>query len=267
MRGGLALMLALMAAPVTAQSLNHVETRLPAPEGRDQARPAWPVMARLSEPTGRYAHGIMGNIPPWSVLEVEALACGACRHGSESARVALPETLVFEDVAPRLWDVTGDGRPEIVVVESDVTRGARLAVWSFSDIGADLTRLAVTPFIGRPQRWLAPLGVGDFDGDGRIEMAYVDRPHLAKELVMVRLEGPVLREIYRAPGFSGHRIGDTTITSDVRTCSDGSAQLLVPDGDWTRLLAVRLGQGAGVQFDEGPMTDGALSEAVQRACR
>ena len=275
MRVGLALALALALAATASLadetwlrgSAAYVETRVPAPAGPDPNRPAWPEVARLIHPNDRYDHDVLGGIPPWSVLEVGARACGACRDGSESATAVLPENLVFEDVGARLWDVTGDGVPEIVVVESDLRKGARLAVWSFSDQGAGLTRLAATPFIGMPHRWLAPVGVGDFDGDGRIELAYVDRPHLAKELVLVRLEGSRLQEIARVPGYTAHRIGDTRITSAVRRCADGSAELLLPDAEWRRLLAVRAKGRALVQFDEGEMSDTALAKAVARLCR
>ena len=262
MRGGLALLLALMmAAPVGAQVPDFVETEVPAPEGWDDSRPAWPIAARLSGPTDRYVHGIMGNIPPWSVLEVTALACGACRHGSEGADAVLPDNLVFEDVAPRLWDVTGDGRPEVVVVESQVARGARLAVWALSDRGDRMTRLAVTDFIGTRHRWLAPVGAGDFDGDGRIEIAYVDRPHLARELVFVRVTGRRMTEVARAAGYSSHRIGDTVITAAV--CHCGGDQVLVPDAAWQRLLAVSLQGAQIVQRDIGAMTPTAIAGALR----
>ena len=46
----------------------------------------------------------------------------------------------------------------------------------------------------------------------------------------------------------------------VRTCPEG-AVLLLPDGDWQRLLAVRLVGGALVAADQGAMTGRALARA------
>jgi hypothetical protein len=46
----------------------------------------------------------------------------------------------------------------------------------------DVRLLAATPHIGSANRWLAPIGAADLDGDGRVEIAYVDRPHLARTL-------------------------------------------------------------------------------------
>ena len=255
MRWGLAaLVLAGLTAPLSAEVPAFVETRAPAPEGWDHDRPAWPVSARLSTPTDRYDHDILGGLPPWSVLEVGAISCGACRHGSEDTWVRLPEDLVFEDVAPRLWDVTGDGRPEIVVVESHVDQGARLAVWSHADIGGDLTRLATTEFIGTAHRWLAPAGVADFDGDGRIEIAYVDRPHLLGDLVLVTLDGGRLVETGRFPGVSNHRIGDRVLSGGQRDCGVGP-ELVLASFDWTRVLRWRAGQVS----DLGPMPPEGLA--------
>ena len=256
MRGGLVLVLAvLLAAPLAAQPVDFVETKGPAPQSDNRSGPAWPIRARLSGPTDRYDHDVLGGIPAWSQLTVQARSCGECRHGFEGDTARLPANLVFEDVAPRLWDVSGDGRPEIVVVESDVALGARLAVWSYSETGAELTRHAATEFIGTRHRWLAPAGVGDFDGDGRIEIAYIDRPHLTKDLVFVQLDGGNLRELARVPGLTNHRIGDAFISGGARNCGAGD-EVIVTNAGWTRLMAVRIGQP--------PVDLGAYSKAAMR---
>jgi hypothetical protein len=47
----------------------------------------------------------------------------------------LPETEVFEDLAPRLADLDGDGKAEIIVVQSHRDLGARLAVYGLTPDG------------------------------------------------------------------------------------------------------------------------------------
>tara|TARA_R110002110_G_scaffold123298_9_gene299987 strand:+ start:13916 stop:14665 length:750 start_codon:yes stop_codon:yes gene_type:complete len=220
----LALALLLLLLPATGQTQTWA-----LPDGQAYVETTGPVKVRLGGPTLRYDHDVLGGMPRWSTLSV------AAPGGSSS--VSLPENLVFEDTRPRLWDVTGDGTPEIVVVESSLTKGARLAVWSFQ--GARLERLAETAYFGRPQRWLAPLAVGDFDGDGRPEIAYVDRPHLARELVFLRFENGNLRELARLGGVTNHRIGDSYISGGARNCGKGSEAILV-DSDWSRIIAVTL---------------------------
>ena len=264
---GLAIVASLLAGAAQADQTwargadAYVQTQGRAPKGHDAARPAWAVFARLSHPTDRYNHDVLGGIPSWAQLGVGALSCGACRQGSDGATIVLPENLVFEDVAPRLWDVTADGRPEIVVVESDVARGARLAVWTYSDTGADLTRLASTAFIGQRHRWLAPAGVGDFDGDGKTEIAYVDRPHLARELVFVQLDGDNLREVARLPNLTNHQIGNSFISGGTRNCGLGD-EVILANADWSRIMAVRMGQAPA---DLGPYGKSAMKQAL--ACR
>ena len=78
--------------------------------------------AHYIAPTGRYVHGILGDALEWGGLQV-SLADGGAR------RFHLPRDHVFEDIAPRLVDVTGDGAPEVLVVETDVNRGAALAIY------------------------------------------------------------------------------------------------------------------------------------------
>lgn len=234
----------------------YVEAELPAPKARDKNHPTWPLLARLSLPTDRYIHDVRGGIPMFAQLDVTALPCGACRAGTQSKAARLDPTLVFEDVAPRLWDVDGDGRPEIVVVESHIAKGARLAVWEYPRHDTaerrELTRIATTAFIGQPQRWLSPAGHGDFDGDGQIEIAYVDRPHLARELVFVRKSGARLTEIARIKGLTNHQIGDTFIAGGTRHCN-GQDSLILASADWSRIMEVRLSAKGAVVTDLGPL--------------
>jgi len=187
------------------------------------------VAARYDAPTARYDHGVLGDAIEWGAL-VLTLSDGAER------RFVLPDDMVFEDTAPRLADLDGDGAPEVVVVESSLTLGARLAVWGAQG------RRAATPHIGRPHRWLAPAGIADLDGDGRVEIAYVDRPHLAKTLRVWRLSGGGLRHVADLDGVTNHRIGWDFIAGGVRDCGQGP-ELILASGDWRQVIAARLEAG------------------------
>jgi hypothetical protein len=76
--------------------------------------------------------------------------------------------------------------------------------------------------IGQRNRWLAPIGAADLDGDGRVEIAYVDRPHLARTLRVWRSRpGGTLTEIATATGLTNHRIGEAFITGGIRDARRG----------------------------------------------
>ena len=181
--------------------------------------------ARFSAPNDRYDHDILGETPDWGALDL-SLTDG------RTLRYRLPEALVFEDIEPRLADLDGDGAPEVIVVEASPARGARLAVWG------ETGRVAAGPHYGQPHRWLAPLGAADLDGDGRVEIAYIDRPHLAKVLVVVRLDGGRLVPLAEAPGLTNHRIGDALIQGGIAWCGAG-AVIVTATADWTGVAETR----------------------------
>ena len=175
-------------------------------------------------PTDRYDHAVLGDAMEWGGLDLTTAS-------GQVLRVTLPESRVFEDVTTRLADLDGDGDREVVVVETDIARGAMLAVYDASG------RVAATAPFGETHRWLAPAGIADLDGDGRIEIAYVDRPHLARELVVVRLKGAELVELARLAGLTNHRIGDSVIRGGVRDCG-AAPDLRLAEPTWTRVMRV-----------------------------
>lgn len=194
-----------------------------AKEACDQALGLRVCYSDAGGPIG-YEHNILGNTPEWRELRGPAW-------------VLRPKAGFYEDIAPHVADVTGDGQPEVIAVQTDLRRGARLTV-----VAKDGSLLGATGYIGQRHRWMAMAGVGDFDGDGRIEIAYVDRPHLAKDLVFLRLEGADLREVARVAGLSNHRIGDSAISGGARHCGGEAAAVILASGDWQRIFAVQIGQ-------------------------
>ena len=128
---------------------------------------------------------------------------------------------------------------EVVVVESSTAGGAALAVYELER--GELVKTA-TPEIGRRNRWLAPVGIADFDGDGATEIAYVETPHLGKVLRVWRWVDGDLVEVAAASGVTNHRIGEPFISGGVRDCGTGP-EMVLADGNWQSVLAVKLEDG------------------------
>ena len=182
------------------------------------------VSAEFADPTARYGHGVLGDTIEHGTLVF------TFEDGSER-RFVLPETSVFEDTSPRLADVTGNGSPEVIVVESNQIEGARLVVYEAQGI------LVKTPYIGTRFRWLAPLGAADLDGDGAVELAYIDRPHLAKTLRIWRYNDGEINEIATMPGLTNHRISERDIAGGIRDCGDGY-EMILASANWSKLVAI-----------------------------
>lgn len=216
------------------------------------------VSATYEGPTTRYPHGALGDTVEHTTLRVTL-------SGGRTLTATWDAPVVFEDTAPRLVDLNGDGRPEILAVEAHEDQGARLAIWGVAE--DRIYPLAATPWIGQRFRWLAPLGAADLDGDGSIEIAYVDRPHLAMILRVWRItfSAPgtaTLSQIATAPGLTNHRLRDPDIPGGIRRCADGP-EMITANADWTRVIATRLtAEGTLTSRDIGPWQPGALNAAL-----
>ena len=192
---------------------------------------------RLTDPTRRYRHGVLGD-------RLEAASLTVLMEGGDVVVLEAGEDGVFEDLVPRLADLDGDGRDEIVIVKSYLDRGAALAV-----IGLDakdrLAVLAETPPIGRPNRWLNPIGAADFDGDGAVEIAYVETPHIGGTLMIWEWRDGTLVQEHAEPGFSNHAIGSTELglSAIVDFDGDGLMDLAVPTSRRDRLRLISLSRG------------------------
>ncbi|MGD9713598.1 MAG: FG-GAP repeat domain-containing protein [Thermomicrobiales bacterium] len=198
------------------------------------------IAADFEGPTDRYPHNIMGSLRAHTDLAVTLALCNSCMDWPSALAIRLPVDLVFEDFAPRLVDLDRDGVNEIVVVESDQQKGSRLTVWEvlLVDGRPTLVRGATTDFIGTRFRWLAPIGAEDFDGDGRVEIAYVEKPHLDKILRIVRREGSQLRLVASLAGVTNHAIGQEKVQSRIETCN-GHPTIIALDATGIRRLAIR----------------------------
>lgn len=199
------------------------------------------LSAEYTTPTDRYAHGVLGDAIEWGALQITTDA---------GERIfTLPQTRVFEDVAPRLADLDGDGSVEVIVVETLASEGAQLAVYD------ETGKIAATPHIGRTNRWLAPIGAADLDGDGATEIAYIDRPHLAKTLRVWRFADGALEPVADLAGLTNHRIGERDIGGGVRDCGDGP-EMITASADWSLVMATVL--------ENGKLNSRALGRHVDR---
>lgn len=199
---------------------------VPLPDGDAISTPDGSLTAWLTGPTGIYRHGILGDA-------VEATGYRIVRRGGA----------VFEDRRVRLVDVTGDGEDELIVVRSDLDRGAALAVYGLTEQGIEL--LAATPPIGQAHRWLNPAAVADFDGDGQLEIAYVETPHIGGVLTILGLRVRGLSVEASDFGYSNHAIGSRVLdmAAVVDWNGDGVADLALPDSTRRQLRVATMAGG------------------------
>jgi hypothetical protein len=189
-------------------------------------RTAW-----FASPTNRYGHGVLGDRIEASSLKVRTAA-------GDYLAYRLTDDSVFEDLTPRLADIDGDGRDEIIAVHSYADSGAAVALFGIRK--GQLVRLAESDSVGLPYRWLNPVGAGDFDGDGVSEIAVIRTPHIGGILIRYHWRGDRLVEATRSFGFSSHAMGSTVLGMSAVLDLDGdnAMEILVPDQNRTALQAV-----------------------------
>lgn len=171
-------------------------------------------------PTRRYAHGILGDAIEAGSLRVQT------EHGAQLT-YELPVNMVFEDRTPRIVDLDGDGRSEVVTIRSAQAEGGGVAVYGLRE--GRLAELAVNDFIGRGNRWLNIAALADITGDGRRDIAYVRTPHIGGMLRLFRYDGD-LTLVSEIDGFSNHAIGarEQRLSAAADIDGDGDFEVAVP---------------------------------------
>lgn len=187
-------------------------------------RAAW-----LTAPTTRYGHGVLGDAVEAGGVAVQ-LQNGAYRH------FTLPNDSVFEDLVPRLGDLDGDGRNEVVLVRAYLTAGAALSVFGMR--GDKLELLAESLAIGTANRWLNPSILADLDGSGRLSIGLVRTPHIGGQLQIWQFDGNQLTQKAKANGFSNHSIGSRSLGLSAVLEHKGHKRILLPDARQGALLVL-----------------------------
>lgn len=185
--------------------------------------------AYYTQVTTRYGHDIFRTSNEYTTLAVEV--------GAQVYRVTL-DSDVFEDTYPLIADLNGDGAAEIITTQSSQTEGGSLAIYAIRDGG--LRKVTQTPNIGTRNRWMNVAGIADFNGDGLIEIALVDRPHIRGELEFWTYTANETLELRTASlGFSNHFIGSNAQRLSHVVERDGKPPLLaLPSTSRSEMLLV-----------------------------
>lgn len=197
---------------------------------------------------------------------IEAGALHAITVDGKTVSITLEQAHVFEDIQPRLADIDDDGQLEIITIRSHKNQGAQIAVYGITQEAPNrLSLVASTPYIGQSNRWLAPIGIADFDNDGAIDIAYIDRPHLAKTLRVWSYRNGSLQQVVEKRGLTNHKIGHDYITGGVQRCANQKAMITV-DSNWQRIIKTTLQNGKLSSQDVGAYT-GKSSAIAALSCR
>lgn len=168
----------------------------------------------------------------------------------------------FEDGLIRLADLDADGSPQIVLVTASRLAGAAITVLGVERrAGAPvLLERARGPSVGGG-RWLNPVGVGDFFGDGRSDVVAVATPHIGGVLTLYRYQRPHLVPVAHELNVSNHVYGEVEQQLAAVTVRDGRMCVAIPNQGrhMLRFLApTRVGSWVSIA------PDAVFDQAIQR---
>lgn len=209
--------------------------------------------AWYTEPTDRYPRGTLGDKVTAGALVVQDV------YGHR-ASVKLPADQVFEDLTPRIADLDGDGRNEVLAIRTSLRAGAALVAYDLA--GSSLIEIDSTPPVG-PNRWINVAGIGDFTGDRSLDVAAVRTPDRGGALEIVTLDRRHFRTVDSETGFSNHVSGSSEqgMSAVARINSDGIADLAVPDAA-RRVLRLMTVAGGSLREIGRVGLDGAIVTAI-----
>jgi len=184
------------------------------------------ISARYVDPTGRYNHGILGDtIEAGGLLVIK---------NNQVFYYKLAETDVFEDLRPRMKDVDNDGEPEFITIQTRINLGASVCIYKI--VSGNLRPLCQSSYIGMTHRWLNIAAIDDLDNDGKMEVAWVQTPHIGGILKIARIDGDSLRIANEKQGVSNHQIGSRNLCLSVVELSGNQKILYAPDNSHTSII-------------------------------
>ncbi|WP_299867651.1 hypothetical protein [uncultured Hoeflea sp.] len=208
--------------------------RLPDPAPRD-ALPDGRIAAAASgdirsawygRPTTRYAHGVLGDAIEGGSLVVVDTSGRSHEH-------VLLDHQVFEDITPRIADLDGDGRNEVITIRASATGGAGVTIYGLT--GGVLALRGEGSENGRANRWLNIAGLMEQD-DGGLTIYGVRTPHIGGRLFALEFaDGQITEHNDIALDVSNHLIGSRELGLSAIGQFGGRLELVLPSQDRSRL--------------------------------
>ncbi len=188
------------------------------------------VFAQYTDPTDMYPHGTLGDV--WEATGL------AVYHEGRFKELQLPDNQVFEDITPRLVDVDDDNVPELICIRTDVNLGGGIAIYRLTETG--LTEYAFVPEIGTAFRWLNLAAVYDLDQDGKLDLAWVETPHLGGILKVGTIREGEITVAAEHPFVTNHGIGERNLCA---SALDEMRQLIMSSQSRTKVVYITYENG------------------------